>query len=514
MTAAIGSRTDVARLAVSDVSKSYPGTQALSEISLHVLPGEIHGIAGQNGAGKSTLVRILSGIEQPDGGTVEIDGATVQLGSAQAAHRAQIFTVHQELSLVPGLSVAENIYVDDLPRTRLGSVDWRTLRRRARAALQELGFDIDVRKQVAQLPIAHRQAVEIVKAVSRDARVVLLDEPTATLPRHDVVHLYALMRRLKARGISIVYVSHHFDEMYEICDRISVFRDGRTVGLFPAEESSHPAIMHAMLGSSTEKATADLAVSGAGPRLGTGAVSDDVALQVEGLSDGSVLDDVDLTVRTGEVVGVSGLTGNGQSELAVALFGARPARSRYFSVNGTARRPRSPVEAVRMGLGLLPEERKTQGLVLGMPVSTNVTMSSIRDFTRYGFLSRRREVEAAQRMRTSLRIKTANVRQPVMSLSGGNQQKVALAKWLVSGVKTLIFVEPTRGVDVGAKVEIYGLVRDFVSQGGSVLIITSEIDEALMCDRVAILRRGRIHTTVERPELELRGEAAILEHFA
>jgi ribose transport system ATP-binding protein len=515
MTAVLDTPTVVPRLAVTGVSKAYPGTQALSGVDLEVLPGEIHGIAGQNGAGKSTLVRILSGIEQPDGGTVQIDGTPVQLSTPQSAHREQIFTVHQELSLVPHLTVAENIYVDDLPGTRLGSVDWRTVRRNAKKALQELGFDIDVRKPVSQLPIAHRQAVEIVKAVGRDARIILLDEPTATLPRQDVVHLYAVLRRLKSRGISIIYISHHFDEMYEICDRISVFRDGRKVGLHPAEQSSHGAIIHAMLGSVSEQTSARLAVgSGELPRLGPGEPSDEIALAVEGLTDGAVLEGVDLTLHRGEVLGVSGLTGNGQSELAACLFGARPARSTRFVVNGRARRPRNPTEAVRLGLGLLPEERKTQGLVLDMPITKNVTMSSLGGFTRYGFLSGKQEAKAAQRMRDSLKIKTSSVRQPVVSLSGGNQQKVALAKWLVSGVQTLIFVEPTRGVDVGAKLEIYGLIQDFVRQGGSALVITSEIDEALMCDRVAVLRRGRVHGTVERAELEQHGESAILQLFA
>jgi ribose transport system ATP-binding protein len=508
----VGRRT--ARLAISQVSKAYPGTQALSDIDLEVMPGEIHGIAGQNGAGKSTLVRILSGAEKPDAGTVLLDGEPVHFGSPQEAHRARIFTVHQELSLMPDLSVAENAYVDDLPRGRWGGVRWREVRARTREGLRELGYDIDVRKPVSSLPIAHRQAVEILKAVSRDARVLLLDEPTATLPRNEVTRLFRLLRELQAKGIAIVYISHHFDEMYEICDRISVFRDGRRVGVFAGEESSHDPILTAMLGAAGGAADRLTVRPAHGARLGTGRVSDTVALGVEGLRGGGVLDGVDLTLRTGEVLGVSGLAGNGQSELAACLFGARPSTSTRFVLNGRQCRLRGPAHAIGLGLGLLPEERKSQGLVLGMPVTSNVTMAALPRFTRYAFLDRGAETAAAERMRESLAIKTRSVRQPVRNLSGGNQQKVALAKWLVSGVRTLIFVEPTRGVDVGAKLEIYQLIKDFVADGGSVLIITSEIDEALMCDRVAVMRRGRIVGVVERDQIDRDGEASVLALFS
>jgi ribose transport system ATP-binding protein len=511
MTPTVGSDNAVPRLAVSRVSKAYPGTQALSDLDLEIMPGEIHGIAGQNGAGKSTLVRILSGVEKPDRGVVMIDGAPVHFDSPHGAQRAGVYTVHQELSLVPDLSVAENIYIDALPRTRLGTVSWRKVRAQARADLRVLGFDIDVRKPVHALPIAHRQAVEIAKAVGRDAKVVIFDEPTATLPRQDVKRLFDVMRSLQARGIAIIYISHHFDEVYEICDQVSVFRDGRKVAMFEAVESSHEQVLRAMLGSAKAE-TSERLMSGAGtsPRLGEGRVSHEVALAVEALADEGALNGVDITLHSGEVLGVAGLTGNGQSELAACLFGARPSTSTRFVVNGRQQQPRSPAHAIRLGLGLLPEERKTQGLVLGMSVANNITMASLPSFTRYAFLNRSGEAGAAQRMRDSLAIKTRSVHQPVVNLSGGNQQKVALSKWLVSGVRTLIFVEPTRGVDVGAKLEIYELIKSFVAGGGSVMIITSEIDEALMCDRVAVMKRGRIVGTVERDQLEDEGESAIL----
>ncbi|MGY1590895.1 sugar ABC transporter ATP-binding protein [Geodermatophilus sp. SYSU D00708] len=515
MTAVADLSAGVARLAVSGISKSYPGTQALADLDLDIMPGEIHGIAGQNGAGKSTLVRILSGVEKPDGGAVLVDGAPVSFDSPHSAQQARIYTVFQELSLMPSLSVAENIHIGDLPRTRLGTVDWRTVRARAREALRLLGFDIDVRRTVESLPIAHRQAVEIAKAVGRDARILILDEPTATLPRHDVRRLFDLLRRLREQGLAVIFISHHFDEMYEICDRISVFRDGRKVGVFPGEESSHDAVLQAMLGNVSAEASDRLHLGRAtAPYLGCGGGSDEVALEVRGLRDGQVLNGVDLTLHRGEVLGFSGLIGNGQSELASCLFGARPSTATTFVLNGVAQQPRNPAHAIRLGLGLLPEERKSQGLVLDMSVANNVTMASLPQFTRFSFLHRAKEVGTAARMRESLAIKARSVRQPVVNLSGGNQQKVALAKWLVSGVQTLVFVEPTRGVDVGAKLEIYELIQDFVARGGSAVLITSEIDEALMCDRVAVLRRGTVVGVVGRDRLEAEGESAILDLFS
>jgi ABC-type sugar transport system ATPase subunit len=511
MAPAAGSSSAAPRLTVSQVSKAYPGTQALSALDLEIMPGEIHGIAGQNGAGKSTLVRILSGAEKPDGGAVLLDGTPVHFDTPQDAQRAGVYTVHQELSLVPELSVAENIYIDDLPRNRWGNVNWRQVRAKAKADLQMLGFDIDVRKPVASLPIAHRQAVEIGKAVGRDARVVILDEPTATLPRHDVVRLFEVMRNLQSRGIAIIYISHHFDEVYEICDQVSVFRDGRKVGIFDAHEDSHDEVLKAMLGTAgSGKADRLKLADPVSFRLGDGKSSEKVALGVEGMRDEGVLDGLDITLHSGEVLGVAGLVGNGQSELAACLFGARPSKSDRFVVNGEQLQPKNPAHAIRLGVGLLPEERKTQGLVLGMSITKNITMASIPGFTRNSFLRRAEETSTALRMRDSLAIKTRSVQQPVGSLSGGNQQKVALAKWLVSGVQTLIVVEPTRGVDVGAKLEIYELIRNFVSSGGSVMIITSEIDEALMCDRVAVMKRGRVVGVVERDQLENEGESAVL----
>ncbi|MCW2846171.1 MAG: D-ribose transport system ATP-binding protein [Marmoricola sp.] len=512
MTSSVAREPGPVQFAVRGLGKSYPGTRALADLDLDLVAGEVHGIAGQNGAGKSTLVRIMSGVEKPDTGSIVIDGARVRFDSPQDAQRAQIYTVHQELSLMAPLSVAENIFMGDLKLRPGRWVDWAAVRREASEGLRELGIDIDVRRPVSSLPIGHRQLVEIAKAVRRDARVLLLDEPTATLPAHEAHRLFTLVETLKERGIAIVYISHHFDEMYEICDRISVFRDGRKVAEHPAEVGEHNSILRAMLGKKGES-TLRLNSTAGVSRIGEGAASDEVVLQVKDLRS-DVLRDVSLSLRRGEVLGVSGLLGNGQSELSAALFGATEARSSEFVVNGRSRHPRHPAEAIALGIGLLPEERKSQGLVLSMSVTSNVTMAALGSFTRSGLLQRGAERRAAARMRTSLAIKASSTQQPVATLSGGNQQKVALAKWLVSGVQILIFAEPTRGVDVGAKAEIYGLIGEFVRAGGSVIVLTSEISEALMCDRVLVMRRGALVGEVDRDAIEDRGEDAVMDLFS
>ncbi|MFE5406758.1 sugar ABC transporter ATP-binding protein [Streptomyces sp. NPDC056580] len=501
----------VPRVAVHGLSKTYPGARALTDLDLAVMPGEVHGIVGQNGAGKSTFIRMLSGAEQPDSGVIEVDGAPIHFPSPHSAQKAGIFTVWQELSLVPHLSVAENICMGDLPRTAWGAVDWRAARARARQELSALGFDFDVRTPVQALPVAQRQAVEIAKAVGRNAKVILLDEPTATLSKPEVERLFVVLRHLQARGITLLYISHRMDELYEICQRVSVFRDGRRVGTYDVAGSEPATVVRAMLGRMVTE-TVDTADPGhiRMRALSAGKPLADVTLAAEGLGDGSVLNGVDLRLHAGEVLAVTGLAGNGQAELAACLFGARPMTTGRFLVNGEERRLKSPAHAIRLGIGLLPEERKSQGLVLGMSISSNVTMASLGQFTRNFVLQRPAERRAALRMRESLSIKTSTVSQPVGNLSGGNQQKVVLAKWLISGVKTLIIAEPTRGVDVGAKVEIYDLIRRFVHDGGSVLIITSELEEALMCDRAVVLKRGRVAGVVDRDQLDRDGESAIL----
>jgi ribose transport system ATP-binding protein len=509
-TVAGGSATP--RFSARGLSKSYLGVCALDNVDMDVVPGSIHGLLGKNGAGKSTFIRILAGAERPDSGTVSIDGVQIALKDPQTSKNAGIYTVFQELSVFSSLSVAENIYVDNLPRNRFGVVNWSKLHSDARKDIDRLGFDIDVRTPVSELRMAHRQIVELAKALRSNAKVILLDEPTATLSKPEVEQLFKTLRQLQSQGISFLYVSHRMDEVYELCDRLTVFRDGHNMGEYPTATVSQNVIMKAMLGRLLDETTGPLIDGQARMRsLGTGNQSGEIALQVEGLCDESILKDVDLTLHRGEVLGVSGLAGNGQVELASALFGATRTTMSRMLVHGKEHQIHSPARAIKLGIGLVPEDRKDQGLVLEMNIIENISLASIPKFTRAGTLRLGAEKRSAQEMQKMLDIKVSSLGQPVGKLSGGNQQKVVFAKWLLNGAKILVLDEPTRGVDVGAKHEIYELIRDFVRTGGSVIFISSELEEVLMCDRVIVMKRGQIAGVVARTEFEHDDETAILE---
>jgi ABC-type sugar transport system ATPase subunit len=513
-TAAAGDR-EVPRLAVRGVGKSFPGVRALVDIDLEVMPGEIHGLVGQNGAGKSTLIKILAGVQSADTGTLLTDGTEVRFKRPNDAQKAGVYTVFQEMSLFPYLSVAENVQIEDIPRSRWGGVNWRRVREEARADLARLGFEIDVRKPVGELSMAHQQAVEIAKALRHNARVVLLDEPTATLSESEAAQLFGVLRQLQSQGIAMLYISHRLDELFEICGKVSVFRDGRKIGTHAIADTSPNQLVRAMLGrrlmdeseTVVEEGTARLRPLSSGER----ASSDEVVLRAERLSDGSAISDVTLTLRRGEAVCVTGLAGNGQAELAACLAGVRPTTEGDFEVHGRRRRIRSAAQAIKLGIGLIPEDRKTQGLVLDMSVASNVTMASLPQFTRGPLLSRGAELRAARELQRRLQIKAPSVGQAVRNLSGGNQQKVVLAKWLQNGADILILDEPTRGVDVGAKAEIYDLIRTFIVNGGSVVMVTSELEEAFMCDRVIVMKRGRVAGELDSEQLKQHGESAVLE---
>jgi ribose transport system ATP-binding protein len=500
-------------LRVRGLGKAFPGVQALADLDWDLKRGEVHGLAGQNGAGKSTLIKVLSGAQRQDTGTIEIDGREVTFQSPSDAQAASIFTIYQELSLVPELTVAENVLLADLPQGRYRTVDWRQMRARAREALDWLGFGIDVDAKAGSLTVAEQQGVELAKAMHRNARVLILDEPSATLPVQDVERLLDVLRSLQERGVSMVYISHRFEEVFEICSRITVLRDGRKVTTVEREDTSPTEIVRAMIGRQLRHSTTGDALlaedSHQHPHLGTSGDKYDVALKVDGLSDGSAVHDVSLEIRAGEVVGIAGLIGSGQAELAACLFGARPTAAGSVEVNGKRVALKSSIAAIRAGIGLLPESRKTQGLVLGMPVEHNITLANLPAFSRLSIVNRRRERQAAREMRDALEMKVSSLDQAAVTLSGGNQQKIVLAKWLVSKAKILIFHEPTRGVDVGAKEEIYDLIRTFVRQGGSVLLMSSELAETMMCDRILVLARGRIVGQFDHDEVDPHGDAVL-----
>jgi ribose transport system ATP-binding protein len=507
-------------LSVKGLHKSYPGVRALIDIGLDVRAGEIHALAGQNGAGKSTLIKILSGVEQPDSGTMELGGRPVRFNNPHDSQRAGIFTIYQELSLVPNLSVAENVFLSDLPKGPGGTVSWRNMRAQAREVLDWLGFGVDVSRPVNSLTTAQQQGVELAKAlhVTKTLHghppIILLDEPTATLPAGDVQRLLEVLRSLQSHGVTLIYISHRLEEVFEVCQRITVLRDGRKVGTHGIDQTTPEDIVRQMIGRNLEGSLIGEAMTASEkPRLGPGGDPERVALSVENLHDGSVLHDISFELHRGEAVGVAGLVGSGQSELAACLFGARERVGGKVSVNGQPANLRSPSEAIRAGIGLLPQDRKTEGLVLNMSVSDNVTLASLGDFSRYSVISHFRERRTARELGRQLNLKMSDTDQKVLTLSGGTQQKVVLAKWLVSKTKILVFDEPTRGIDVGAKEEIYRLIGEFLREGGSVLLMSSELAETLMCDRILVIARGRIVGEFSHDEVDPQGDAIIARMY-
>ncbi len=498
-------------LKLRDVSKFYGGVTALYGVDLELRRGEVLGLLGQNGAGKSTLVKIMSGAESPSSGHIECGGRAQRFRDPQDARRAGISTIFQELSIAPQLSVAENIFLSDLPR-RAGVVDWSRMRQDAREILGSLGFPMDVTASAGSLPVAQRQVIEIAKAVHHGAKVLLLDEPTATLPNSDVAKLFELVERMRASGVSVVYISHRLDEVFEICDRIAVLRDGRHIATQPVADVTPDDAVRLMIGERFVGSLVGQLSGGGHARINTEPVDPvaDPVLEVRGLDDGRAVHGVSITVRPGEAVAVTGLVGAGQSELAACIAGARKIASGEVVIDGRHRRIRRPSDAIRLGIGWLPEDRKHQGLVLGMPVSANLTMAGMKRITRGGFLSRRRERRLAAGVVEGLGIKAANLTQPVGSLSGGNQQKVVFGKWLLTDIRVLICSEPTRGIDVAAKQEIYRQLREFLRRGGSVLVLSSEIDEALMCDRVYVIGRGEMLAEFDHDEIDPERLLALL----
>ncbi|AEF40688.1 ABC transporter-like protein [Hoyosella subflava DQS3-9A1] len=484
-------------LRVSGLTKHYPGVTALAGVDLEVKPGQVLSLSGANGAGKSTLVKILSGAEQPDTGRIWIDGKEVKLESPHAARQAGIYTIYQEMSLVPAMSVVENIFLDDFAR---GGLFRRSkMERQARELMDRLGLSVNVNDPVGSLPLGKQQFVEIAKALKSQPRVLLLDEPTTTLPPRDVSSLLKLMRELAASGVGLIFISHRLDEVTEVCDAVDVLRDGRRVAHFDLVPDHHE-IVKAMMGDRYENSLAAAAAENAEGYLG-GIAGDEVVLEVRELTDGNRVAPATFDLRRGEVLGITGLLGAGQTELAECLFGIREATDGTISVDGRPVRIRTPREAISAGLGLIPEDRKSQGLVLGMSANKNITLASLTSFARKGVLDHRKEVQHGREQVRELNIKCSSVHQTVGTMSGGNQQKVLLARWLTKNSKVLILAEPTRGVDVAAKEEIYRLIRDYLRDGGAAIIVTSEVAEAALCDRVLVLTGGRVVAEATHEEI-------------
>ncbi len=469
-------------LALRGIRKTFPGVVALGGVDLELWPGEVHVLLGENGAGKSTLMKIISGAVRRDSGEVRVDGALVEIAHPRAAQALGIAIIYQEFNLVPQLTVAENIYLGREPRRLPGVIDQGKLIREAQRQLDDLGVAIDARSRVSELSVAPRQMVEVAKALSLEARVLIMDEPTSALTEQEIAELFAAIRRLKARGVAIVYISHRMDELFAIGDRVTVLRDGRHVATRAIGETNRAELVRWMVGRDLQEQF---------PKR-CGALGAEV-LRVERLQRAGVLHDISFTLHRGEVVGLAGLMGSGRTELARAIFGADRMSGGQIFVRGKPCTIDSPRAAIDLGLGFLTEDRKQQGLVLVLSVQENVCLPSVSRLARLGVMQTARETSVAAKRIAELRIKTPGPWQRAGHLSGGNQQKVVLAKWLCTEADILIFDEPTRGIDVGAKVEIYQLINELAARGAAILMISSELPEILgMSDRILVMQAGRI----------------------
>jgi len=489
-------------LQMTGIVKEFPGVRALDGVDLDVQAGEVHCLLGQNGAGKSTLIKVLSGFHQPDDGTITWDGKGVSFSTPAKAIEHGVTTIYQELDLVPHLDVTENVYLGH-EVSRAGFSQRGQARKQVRELLARLGHaEISPTRIVGDLSPANQQMVSMARALSHDTRLLVLDEPSAVLDQQEVDNLFRVIRGLTAEGVAVVYISHRLEEIRQIGDRITVLKDGRTVatGLEVADTPTAD-LIKLMTGRSIEYAFP--------PRPETARDRGDSVLEVRDLGLAGVFTGVDLTVHAGEIVGLAGLVGAGRSEIIETIYGARRATAGTVSVDGKPLRRGSVTSAVRAGVGLAPEERKSQGLLLDEAVYRNITMSSMTRFSRFGFLDRGEERRQAAELTTSLDVRPDGVTRAVRTLSGGNQQKIVLARWLLRDCRVLILDEPTRGVDVGARSEIYQLVRSLADRGVAVVVVSSEIEEVLgLADRVLVVREGEVVHESAATEID---EATVLD---
>jgi ribose transport system ATP-binding protein len=483
-----GSRSSASETAtvveLAKIEKSFPGVHALRNARFDLRAGEVHALMGENGAGKSTLMKILTGVYQPDSGEISVDGKAVTIPSPRAAQDLGICIIHQELHLMNDLTAAQNMYIGREPRRGLGMfVDDATLNANAAAIFKRMKIDIAPDVKVGGLTVARQQLVEIAKALSFNSRVLVMDEPTSALNETEVAHLFAVIEDLRSHGVGIVYITHKMDEVKKIADRITVMRDGQTVETLPAHITSMSKIISLMVGRDLADAT-----------RADGSGTDEVVLKVKGLNRGKAIKDVSFELRKGEILGFAGLMGAGRTEVARAIFGADPIDSGEIHVHGKRQTIKSPNDAVRLGLAYLSEDRKAFGLVTRMSVRDNVTLPSWARFASARFWMRDGEMnKTAASYVELLKVKTPSVNQEIRLLSGGNQQKVVIAKWLLRDCDVLFFDEPTRGIDVGAKAEIYKLLQGLAEQGKAIVVISSELPEVLrLSQRILVMCEGRI----------------------
>ncbi len=474
-------RSGAPLLRMRGISKSFPGVRALDGVDLSLASGEVVAVMGENGAGKSTLMRILGGAHAADAGTIEIDGRPVPMATPLESRQAGVSVIYQEFNLIPGLTAAENIFLGQ-ERTRLGFLAAAAERRRAAELFALLGADIDLDAPCRSLTTAQQQLVEIAKALAFDTRILVMDEPSAALTAHEVARLLSLIRDLRSRGLGILYISHRLDEVLAIADRVAILRDGRNVGTLAIGDVTRRELIERMVGR-------ELKDEFPPRRTNPGAVR----LEVRGLRRGTAVRDVGFDVRRGEILGLAGLVGAGRTEAVRLLFGADAREAGEVRLDGVPLEIRSPQDAIAAGIGLLTEDRKLQGLVLGHSVRENFALPNLGWLSRNGFVQRRRELDELEGHVRRLSIRLSGHEQRAGQLSGGNQQKVVLAKWLARNCDVLVFDEPTRGIDAGAKYEIYVLLNDLAAQGKSIIMISSELPELLgLADRILVLHDGRV----------------------
>jgi len=478
-------------LRLEGIVKTFPGVRALDGVSFSVMPGEVHALMGENGAGKSTLMKVLGGIYQPEEGQIIVEEVpTVMTSPLQAKSKGIVF-IHQELSLAEELTVAENIYLGELPRRSFGRVDWATLYAQTDAILEKLKVGFNAKTIVGDLSIANQQMVEIARALTVDAKAVIFDEPTASLTDAEKVVLFDVISDLQSQGVGIIYISHRMEEIFKITDRISVLRDGSYRGTLETGATSEEEVTQLMIGRAL-----DLSRNETHHQLG------DVALEVRSLSCGNLFTDVNFEVRRGEVLGFYGLVGAGRTEIVETLFGLRDPSGGTILLDGEEVRVSSPADAISKGISLVPEDRKGQGLVLGMNCRDNMTLPQVGDLSSGPFVAPRAETEIFDKYKEALDIRTPGWKQTVGNLSGGNQQKIVIGKWLSMHPKVLIVDEPTRGIDVGSKSEIHNLIRDLAAQGYAVIVVSSEMPEVLhVSDRIVAMFSGKVMRTFTSEEV-------------
>lgn len=481
-------------LEIKGLEKTFPGVRALKGVQLTVNKGEVHGLMGENGAGKSTLIKVLTGIYQKNGGSIRFDGEEINAATPMEANEKGISTIYQELNLIPFQTVYENLFVGREPRNRFKAVDRKKMISEAARILNELGIEIDVTKPLKEFSTAVQQMVAIARAISIQAKLVIMDEPTSSLDKNEVQVLFGIIRKLKAQGISVIFISHKLDEIFEICDRLTVFKDGEYVGDYDIEELDQFRLISLMVGRETkvlERKKQDYTFKDA-----------DTAVQMKNIHQGMRLSGVDIEIRQGEVVGLAGLLGSGRTELAQVLFGMNPPDAGEIFWWGEKAEIHSPSDAIKKGMGFCTEDRKVEGIIPHLSVRENMTVALLPKLSSAGFVKKKEQDEIVRKYIERLKIKTPSPEQAICNLSGGNQQKVLLARWMCMNPRLMILDEPTRGIDVGAKAEIEELIQELSAEGVSVLMISSEIAELERnCDRVIVMRDGKVAGEVAGQEI-------------